>query len=153
MCINIHIYIYIYILRRSNNVKTPRASPRGCSMAWGRRAPDHIYIYIYVYIYVYRESSLSLSVYIYIYICTQLCIHISLPVYTQYIHDMCIHIYIYIHHAGLSRVQVDQGAAHAAHDLREMGGAPRNPAPRSTFRRGLSNHQAATAQMGTRQTT
>ena len=31
--------------------------------------------------------------------------------------------------------------------LREMGGAPRNPAPRKWC--GLSNNQAATAQMGT----
>ena len=32
--------------------------------------------------------------------------------------------------------------------LREMAGAPTNPAPRNHFR--VSNHQAATAQMGTR---
>ena len=31
--------------------------------------------------------------------------------------------------------------------MREMGGAPRNPAPRNHFWCGLSNHQAATAQM------
>ena len=30
-----------------------------------------------------------------------------------------------------------------------MGGAPRNPAPRNHFWCGLSNYQAATAQMGT----
>ena len=33
--------------------------------------------------------------------------------------------------------------------VREMGGAPRNPAPRNHLLCGLSNHQAATAQMGT----
>ena len=33
--------------------------------------------------------------------------------------------------------------------LREMGGAPRNLAPRNHFWCGLSNHQAATAYMGT----
>ena len=39
----------------------------------------------------------------------------------------------------------------AARDaVREMGGAPRNPAPRNhSFWRRLSNHQAATPQMGT----
>ena len=31
----------------------------------------------------------------------------------------------------------------------EMGGAPGNPVPRNHFWCGLSNHQAATAQMGT----
>ena len=31
--------------------------------------------------------------------------------------------------------------------MREMGGAPRNPAPGTTFGCGLSNHQAATARM------
>ena len=31
--------------------------------------------------------------------------------------------------------------------LREMGGAPRNPAPRNHFWCGLSSHQTATAQM------
>ena len=29
--------------------------------------------------------------------------------------------------------------------IRELGGAPRNPAPRNHFWRGLSDHQAATA--------
>ena len=40
---------------------------------------------------------------------------------------------------------------HRPHDLREMGGVPRNPAPMNQFWCGLSNHQAATAMMGTRQ--
>ena len=52
---------------------------------------------------------------------------------------MCIDIHVYVYIYIIEREREGER------------GAPRNPAPRSRFWRGLSNHQAATAQIGTRQ--
>ena len=71
----------------------------------------YVYIYIYIYtIYIYIHIYVIIYIYIYIYIYTSL----SLSLY--------IYIYIYIYIFSRRRVK---------DSVREMGGAPRNPAPRN----------------------
>ena len=77
-----------------------------------------------------RRRSMQASIRIYVYVCVYIYIYI------------CVYIYIYIYVCVHICIWLPQRCT-----LGEMGGAPRNPAPRNHFWCGLSNHQAATAQM------
>ena len=91
----------------------------------------YIYTYIYIYIYIYIYLSLSTYIYIYIYTCIlYIYIYTSLSLYIYiyiYMYNMYIYIYIYIY------IHAHTYMPGGSRPLREMGGAPRNPAPRNHF--------------------
>ena len=114
-----------------------------------------MYIYIYIYMYICAHTCVSLSIYIErervrerenMYVSVYMSdISLSLYIYiyrererNNCLNNMYTYIYIYIYicllrHGGEGRVHVGRTL-----HLREMGGAPRNPAPRNHFLLGIA---------------